>query len=117
MLTLKHVSKTFHPGTVNEKCALKNLSLELEDGDFALSNSLSNKTTSISNCSKGEIITIEGDSQIISSSLSAHKSLSKDFNYFFPKIINTYTETKNTFKCNLKCMITITYSPIRKVGL
>lgn len=89
----------------------------LEDGDFALSNLLSNKTTSISNCSKGEIITIEGDSQIISSSLSAHKSLSKDFNYFFPKIINTYTETKNTFTCNLKCMITITYSPIRKVGL
>lgn len=89
----------------------------LEDGDFTLSNSLSNKTTFISNCSKGEIITIEGDSQIISSSLSAHKSLSKDFNYFFPKIINTYTETKNTFTCNLKCMITITYSPIRKVGL
>lgn len=89
----------------------------LEDGDFTLSNSLSNKTTSISNCSKGEIITIEGDSQIISSSLSAHESLSKDFNYFFPKIINTYTETKNTFTCNLKCMITITYSPIRKVGL
>lgn len=31
----ENVSKTFNPGTVNEKCALKNLNLELKDGDFA----------------------------------------------------------------------------------
>ena len=35
MLIMKNVSKTFNPGTVNEKCALKNLILELKDGDFA----------------------------------------------------------------------------------
>ena len=35
MLIMKNVSKTFNPGTVNEKCALKNLYLELKDGDFA----------------------------------------------------------------------------------
>ena len=35
MLIMKNVSKTFNPGTVNEKCALKNLNLELKDGDFA----------------------------------------------------------------------------------
>lgn len=35
MLIMKDISKTFNPGTVNEKCALKNLNLELEDGDFA----------------------------------------------------------------------------------
>lgn len=35
MLTLKRVSKTFNPGTVNEKRALDNVSLELSDGDFA----------------------------------------------------------------------------------
>ena len=34
MLTLKHVSKTFHPGTVNEKRALQDLSLKLDDGEF-----------------------------------------------------------------------------------
>jgi len=34
MLTLKHISKTFHPGTVNEKKALKDLSLRLNDGEF-----------------------------------------------------------------------------------
>ena len=35
MLILQNISKTFNPGTVNEKMALKNLNLELEDGDFA----------------------------------------------------------------------------------
>lgn len=34
MLNLKNVSKTFYPGTVNEKKALKSLNLTLEPGDF-----------------------------------------------------------------------------------
>ena len=34
MLELKSISKTFNPGTVNEKCALHNLSLSVPDGDF-----------------------------------------------------------------------------------
>ena len=34
MLTLQNVSKTFNPGTVNEKPALENLSLHLDPGDF-----------------------------------------------------------------------------------
>ena len=33
MLTLSHISKTFNPGTVNEKKALEDLSLHLEPGD------------------------------------------------------------------------------------
>ena len=34
MLDLKNVSKTFHPGTVNARTALDELSLHLEEGDF-----------------------------------------------------------------------------------
>ncbi len=34
MLEIVNVSKTFNPGTVNEKQALKGLNLKLEDGDF-----------------------------------------------------------------------------------
>ena len=34
MLSLKNVSKTFNMGTVNEKKAIVNLSLEVEEGDF-----------------------------------------------------------------------------------
>ncbi|MBD5520278.1 MAG: ATP-binding cassette domain-containing protein [Lachnospiraceae bacterium] len=35
MLTIKSISKTFNPGTVNEKKALDKVNLNLEDGDFA----------------------------------------------------------------------------------
>ena len=34
MLTVSHISKTFNPGTINEKVALRDLSLHLEPGDF-----------------------------------------------------------------------------------
>ncbi len=34
MLELKNIYKTFNPGTINEKLALDNLSLKLEDGEF-----------------------------------------------------------------------------------
>lgn len=34
MLELKNVYKTFNPGTINAKTALRNLSLTLNDGDF-----------------------------------------------------------------------------------
>ena len=36
MLIMKNVSKTFNPGTVNEKQALKGVNLELKKGDFAI---------------------------------------------------------------------------------
>ena len=34
MLEINNICKTFNAGTVNEKKALKNLSLTLNDGDF-----------------------------------------------------------------------------------
>lgn len=34
MLEVKGISKTFHPGTVNAKTAISNLSMKLEEGDF-----------------------------------------------------------------------------------
>ena len=35
MLVLNNITKTFNPGTVNEKCALNQVSLTLKKGDFA----------------------------------------------------------------------------------
>lgn len=35
MLKIEHISKTFNPGTVNEKKAITDLSLHLKQGDFA----------------------------------------------------------------------------------
>ena len=36
MLKIEHISKTFNPGSVNEKQAIRDLSLNLEKGDFAM---------------------------------------------------------------------------------
>lgn len=35
MLEIRNISKTFNPGTVNEKPALRNVSLSMKEGDFA----------------------------------------------------------------------------------
>lgn len=89
-----------------------------DDKGLRLENSMSNKITVIKNCISGEIITIDGKNQIIeTSSKLTSRQLSKNFNYFFPRIANTYKKNKNTFTCNHKCLITISYSPIRKIGL
>ena len=88
----------------------------LTDGNFKLENSMDTKTMEIKNCKSNEVITIDGMNQVITSSISTHK-LAKDFNFFFPRIINTYDERCNTFTPNLDCKIKITYSPIRKVGI
>ena len=34
MLQISHISKTFNPGTVNEKKALNGVDLHLDGGDF-----------------------------------------------------------------------------------
>ena len=34
MLKVDHISKTFNPGTINEKIALRDITLHMEEGDF-----------------------------------------------------------------------------------
>ena len=33
MLSIEHISKTFNPGTINQKHAIRDLSLELKEGE------------------------------------------------------------------------------------
>lgn len=87
----------------------------LSGGNFTLKNSLDNKIMQIKNCNSGEIISIKGKNKIITSSLT--HDLSKDFNYYFPRIINTYENRRNIFTPGLDCKIRITYSPVRRTGL
>lgn len=89
----------------------------LQPGNFILS--FNGKESEIKNCQvkdKNEIITIDGDNQIISSSNAEH-NIAKDFNFIFPRLENTYENNKNTFSVNLDCKIIIKYSPIVLIGL
>lgn len=61
MLKVENVSKTFNPGTINEKKALEKISLVLEDGDFAtiVGSNGAGKST-LFNAIAGTFITDEG---------------------------------------------------------
>lgn len=70
--------------------------------------------TTIMNCISGEKITF--DHPMISTSMPSHK-IQEDFDYNFPRICNTYTNNLNQMTFSLPCDVTMTYSPVRKVGL
>lgn len=85
-----------------------------DDGDFVLYNDAEERTTSIANCSAGEIITLQYP--MISTSDDNHK-IQNDFNWIFPRIANTYANNKNALTASLPCTIRFSYSPVAKIGL
>lgn len=85
-------------------------------GDLHIKNSMDKQETVIKNCVSGEIITIKD--MIIESSSSAHQNnLMNDFNFRYPKIINTYQQRLNVYTFSFPCKGTFKYNPIRKVGI
>lgn len=65
MLKISHISKTFNPGTVNEKKAIKDLSLHLAPGDFVtiIGSNGAGKST-LFNAVAGSFFTDEGSIQL-----------------------------------------------------
>lgn len=86
-----------------------------ESGDLAIKNIDEGCETVIKNCSEGEIITIDGEAQIITSSLpfEAH-DIATDFNYEFFRIGNTFSNRENKITVSLPCNLNISYYPIIK---
>ena len=82
-------------------------------GDLSFYNELLDCTMLIKNCSVGEVITIKGDSQIISTTYSSH-NICNDFNYEFFKIGNTIDNRNNRISVSSPCKVVIRYSPIIK---
>ena len=72
-------------------------------------------TTIIKNCTAGEIITIDGETLQISSSVD--HDFTKDFNYVFPRLCNTYGNGRNEITVSSGTTLTLKYRGIRKVGL
>lgn len=97
----------------------------LDDGDFILKHDedelLDDSITKINGCENGEVITIDGQNQIITTSSTSH-DIVKNFNYLFPRLFYNYggitnESTENILKPNMNCKIKISYSSIRRVGL
>lgn len=93
-------------------------------GDLVLHNENENRSMSIRNCSANEVITIDGDTLQITSSIQ-DRDFTNDFNYVFPRFVNEYGKMTNEFEITLVPYGTSTYNnvdckfkyrEIRKVG-
>lgn len=91
--------------------------IEIEqDGDLTIHSITENRDTVIKDCKAGETINI--DYPMIKSSLDSHnKTIMNNFNWVFYRVSTTFKDTQNEFTASLPCIITITYSPIAKVGI
>lgn len=91
-------------------------------GDISIVNTTDNSSrrTIVGNCSNGEIITMDCEHKVITSSIS-HPKLCNDFNYNWLRLIREYDELYNVFTFDTgkmsKAKIYIEYTPIRKVGV
>ena len=84
------------------------------NGNLEIYNEFENRTMRIANCKAGEVITV--NYPMIESSLSSHK-IQNDFNWIFFRLAKTYQNGLNNISISLPCTITMTYTPIVKVGL
>lgn len=83
------------------------------NGTLSLYNELENCTMTIKNCTVGEVITIDGDNQIISSTYPSH-NLGRDFNFEFFRIGNLIGNRNNKISASIPCSVVIRYVPIIK---
>lgn len=92
-------------------------------GDLTLTNITEGRTTTIDNCTSGEIITIDGETLQITS--NKPHDFTNDYNYLAPRFMNKYGEIENEFEITLMpdastyntVSCTLTHRGIRKVGL
>jgi len=89
----------------------------LQNGDFSIKNNLDeNRTMYISDCSNGEIITINCDDKTIETTFDNH-NIANDFNYKFFRFINEYLNSTNILTVSIPCDIYIEYPVARKVDI
>ena len=85
----------------------------LAGGTLSVSNQKLGGVTQIKNCVDNETINIYGDTQIITTSVAAHR-ICNDFNYEFPKIGNDYNGRTNQMSFSLPCTVRVRYAPVIK---
>lgn len=82
-------------------------------GTMKLSNPMCDSEMIIKNCTNGEVIHVNGSTQIVTTSMPSHK-IYNDFNFDFLKIGNVYGNRLNTITSTLPCTIRISYTPTIK---
>ena len=83
------------------------------DCDLLITNETEGCTSSIKNCKAGEVITMHGDTNIITTSYDSH-DICDDFNYEFFYIGNNALRTQNVITLSHPCDVVLKYCPIIK---
>lgn len=89
----------------------------LADGDLEITNSLEPNKMVINNCSLGEIITLDSEHLVITTSDDDHSKIYNDFNYNYIKLWSLEKTNKNVLTFSLPCNVKINYQIIKKVGV
>lgn len=84
-----------------------------QDCDLKITNESEECMSVIKNCKSGEVITMHGDTNIISTSYNSH-DICDDFNYEFFRIGNDLTRVENIITISHPCDVVLKYSPIIK---
>lgn len=116
--TIGDITKTVLLSDVSDEIGYTYPSMEItinKNGDFEMYNQTFDSLMRIKNCSVDEVITIDGDAKIISTSNEAHKAtLYNDFNFEFFKFGNTIDNRSNRISFTLPCKVELRYKPIIK---
>lgn len=100
-------------GTVYPKVNIRCLS----SGNLEIKNKTTGNILKIDNCSVNEIITVDGEHKVIFTNTESHTTLPNDFNYEYLDILVDEYETENIYSSTLPCELTISYQPMRKIGV
>ena len=84
-------------------------------GTLTLEDDVTGCACTIENCVSGEVITLSGETMIISTSNTVHAAtLANDFNYDFFRFGNTLDERTNVFTASMPCTVVLKYRPNKK---
>lgn len=90
----------------------------LTDGTLRISNLTSGNSLVVENCSANETITFDGEHKLIVTDNESHKeTLYDDFKYDYLDILIERFECENIYEVSIPCEISISYLPLRKVGI
>lgn len=84
-----------------------------EAGNLVVKSSTNDSEMRINNVSAGEVITVDGDTLEVSTSLDSHK-LYDDFNFDFFRLSQHSMEAENKFTVTPKSTVVISYTPMVK---
>lgn len=89
-----------------------------QDGKLVLKNETTGKVIEIDNCKQNEVIILDGEHKIPLTDNKEHEeTFANDFNYEYFEILVDENNTRNEYSSTLPCELTVTYLPIRKVGV